>query len=77
MLIHIEAAVREAGSPTKLALMLGLDRRRGGQRVSQWLRRSAIPDDAQAEHLAVWRRLSARIYRRARRKAAVFSVEQV
>jgi len=67
MKIDIRTAVDEAGSPTKLALMMGLDKRRGGQRVSQWLHRQAVPPDAQRDFYVVWRRLADRIKRRTKR----------
>jgi hypothetical protein len=58
MLIDIQTAVRTAGSPTELALMLRLDRRKGGQRVSQWLRRKCIPLNARIEYARIWRKLA-------------------
>ena len=70
MQIDITTAVREAGSPTKLAVILGLERRKGGQRVSQWLARQSIPLRAQVELAKGWRRLALRIARRNKRAPA-------
>lgn len=68
-MLDIHTAVQEVGSPTALALMLKLDRRRGGQRVSQWLHRRKIPPQVQLDYAHVWRKIAARIARRAKRQA--------
>jgi len=60
MKTNIYALVHAAGSPTELAVLLGLERRRGGLLVSQWLHRGAIPKAAAEQHREAFARLSRR-----------------
>ena len=79
MVYDIKHMVQEAGTPTALAEMLGFSRRAGGQRVSQWLARGAIPEYAERAHKQTFERLDARRKareRRARKRASRQDAQQ-
>lgn len=59
--LTIHDYVRVAGSPSELALLLGIGTQRGIWRVSQWVSRGKIPRGAWFEHLRTWKRLAKRI----------------